>query len=162
MTRSRLAGLAIGLVFGVVISWSGMTSPDVIRGALLFESSYLFLFFASAVFTAAVGLALLRRARPRAPMTGARVTWTRERIERRHIEGAVVFGLGWGIADACPAPIFTQVGQGIAWGLFTLAGAAIGVYLYLRRSAVETEPACDPAPAPAQPRPAGASALQNA
>ena len=56
----RRAG--VGLVFGVVLSWSGMTSPDVIRSALLFEDSYLFLFFASAVATAAIGLALLRRA----------------------------------------------------------------------------------------------------
>jgi hypothetical protein len=36
-----------------------------------------------------------------------------------------------------------QVGQGIAWGLFTFAGAAIGVYLFLRRDQPETEPATD-------------------
>ena len=64
--RSRIAGAAIGLVFGITLCWSGMSSPDVIRGALLFEHSYLFLFFASAVGTAALGLALLRRRERRA------------------------------------------------------------------------------------------------
>jgi hypothetical protein len=54
---ARVAGLSVGLVFGVVLSWSGLMSPDVIRQALLFESSYLFLLFASAVLVAAVGLA---------------------------------------------------------------------------------------------------------
>ena len=128
----RAAGLAIGLVFGVVLSWSGMASPEVIRSALLFEDSYLFLFFASAVVTAAVGLRLLRRER--------RVSWTTERPERRHIVGSLVFGVGWGISDACPGPIATQIGQGIGWGLWTLAGVLIGVYLFLRRHE-ETEPA---------------------
>ncbi|MCW2994433.1 MAG: hypothetical protein JWQ18_1928 [Conexibacter sp.] len=47
-----LAGAALGVVFGIVLSWSGMASPEVIRHALLFERSYLFLMFASAVATA--------------------------------------------------------------------------------------------------------------
>jgi uncharacterized protein len=139
--RSRPLALAVGVVFGVVLSWSGMTSPDVIRGALLFEDSYLFLFFASAVATASIGLLLLRRA--------GRVTWTPERIERRHITGSFIFGIGWGVADACPGPIMTQIGQGIAWGLPLLAGVLLGVYLFVRRSE-ETEPASEPAPLAAQ------------
>ena len=36
----------------------------------------------------------------------------------------------------------TQVGQGIGWGLCTLAGIVLGVYLFQRRSE-ETEPATD-------------------
>jgi hypothetical protein len=145
--RGRIAGLAIGLVFGVVLSWSGMTSPDVIRGALLFEQSYLFLFFAAAVFTASAGTWLLRRVGFRALFTGQPVSWSQDPPARRHIVGSLIFGLGWGVADACPGPIATQVGQGIAWGLWTLAGVVIGVVLFLRRQEPETEPATDPAPA---------------
>ena len=65
--------------------------------------------------TAAIGLRLLRRER--------RVSWTTERPERRHIVGSLVFGVGWGVSDACPGPIATQIGQGIGWGLWTLAGS---------------------------------------
>jgi hypothetical protein len=140
---ARTAGLGVGLVFGVVLSWSGMTSPSVIRQALLFERSYLFLFFASAVVVAAAGLAILRRVKPRALLADGPVSWRTERPARRHIVGALVFGLGWGVADACPGPIATQVGQGIAWGLFTMVGVVIGVYLFLRRNQPETEPATD-------------------
>jgi uncharacterized membrane protein YedE/YeeE len=132
---SRVAGLGIGLVFGLVLAWSGMMDPDVIRGALLFEDSYLFLFFASAVATASIGLWLLRRS--------GRVAWTPERPERRHVTGALIFGLGWGVSNACPGPIATQLGQGIGWAAWTMAGVLLGVYLFLRRSE-ETEPACDP------------------
>lgn len=147
---SRVAGLGVGLVFGVVLAWSGMTSPNVIRQALLFERSYLFLFFASAVLVAAGGLALLRRMRPRALLTGTTVQWTPEQPARRHIVGSTVFGLGWGIADACPGPIATQLGQGIAWGLCTFAGVVIGVYLYLHHNQPESEPATDAPPIFAQ------------
>jgi uncharacterized protein len=140
---ARVAGLVVGLVFGVVLAWSGLAAPDVIREALLFESSYLYLLFASAVLVAAACLALLRRREARALLTRAPIDWTPERPGRRHIAGAAIFGLGWGIADACPGPIANQVGQGIAWALFTCVGAAIGVYLFLRRDQPETEPATD-------------------
>lgn len=141
--RTRGAGLIVGLVFGVVLAWSGMTSPVVIRQALLFQRAYLFLFFASAVLVAAVGLALVRRFRSRALLTPVEIGWPRERPARRHILGSLLFGLGWGLTDACPGPIATQVGQGIAWGLFTFAGVAIGVFWFLRMGQRETEPATD-------------------
>jgi uncharacterized membrane protein YedE/YeeE len=139
--RQRVAGGLIGVVFGLTLCWSGMSSPAVIREGLLFEGSYLFLMFGSAVATAAIGLQLLRWKR------GA--SWTTERPERRHVVGSLLFGLGWGVADACPGPIATQVGQGITWGLFTMVGVVAGVYLFLRRGATETEPAADAVPAAA-------------
>jgi ABC-type antimicrobial peptide transport system permease subunit len=61
--RARTAGALVGVVFGVALSWSVMTSPNVIRQALLFEKSYLFLLFASAVLTAFVGQRVLLASR---------------------------------------------------------------------------------------------------
>jgi uncharacterized protein len=153
--RSRLAGGAIGLVFGLVLVWSGMSNPAVIQEALLFQNGYLYLFFASAVAVAAVGLQLVRRRERRALLTGVPVTWTPERPGRRHVVGSLIFGVGWGVADACPGPILAQVGQGVPWALLTLVGALVGVYVYLRRTAVETEPATDPAGVPAPATAAG-------
>ena len=137
------------MVFGVMLCWSGMSSPVVIRQALLFERSYLFLMFASAVATALIGAQILRRRKARALFTGEPVGWNAEPVARRHIVGSVIFGLGWGIADACPGPIATQVGQGIGWSLFTATGVVFGVWLFLRRGARETEPATDKLPAEA-------------
>ena len=149
--RSLLAGGCVGLVFGVVLCWSGMSDPNVIREALLFEDSYLFLMFASAVLTAGAGLRLLSRRERRAVLTGERITCPRERPGRRHVVGSLLFGSGWALAAACPGPILTQVGQGVPWALFTLVGMAAGVYAFLRRGAAETEP---PSDAAAQPAPA--------
>lgn len=138
--RARAAGLGIGLVFGVVLAWSGMTSPVIIRQALLFQRAYLFLFFASAVLVAAVGVAVAERLRLRSLFIGTTVAAVRELPKRRHIVGSLVFGLGWAISDACPGPIATQIGQGIGWAVFTLTGVVIGVYAYLKRQQPETEP----------------------
>jgi uncharacterized protein len=135
----RFAGLLIGLVFGVTLSWAGMSSPDVIRDALLFHHGYLFFMFASAVATAAIGQALLAR------RAGASLSFPRERVQRRHVVGSLLFGVGWGVADACPGPIATQIGQGVPWAVFTFAGALGGVWWFLRAGARETEPAGDAA-----------------
>jgi uncharacterized membrane protein YedE/YeeE len=129
----RRAGLAIGLVFGVVLCWTGMSDPDVIRGALLLEESYLFLFFASAVAVASVGVWLLRRRSARALLTGERIGWEPQPPQRRHVVGSVLFGTGWAVAGSCPGPIATQLGQGIAWSLFTGAGMVAGIWWFLRR-----------------------------
>jgi uncharacterized protein len=137
----RIAGALVGVVFGVTLCWTGLSSPDVLREGLLFQNSYLYLFFGSAVLTSAIGLRLVRGRR--APLTGERVDWRQPRIEPRHIYGSVIFGVGWGIADACPGPIATQLGQGIWWSVFTLAGTLIGVRLFLRRQE-DTEPAAEP------------------
>jgi uncharacterized membrane protein YedE/YeeE len=150
---ARIGGLMIGVVFGVVLCWSGLSSPDVIREALLFEDSYLFLFFAAAVLVATTGVRLLRRLRARALLTGAPIAWTPQRLERRHVAGSVIFGVGWGVANVCPGPILTHIGQGIPWAVFTFAGAVGGVYLFLRRSE-DSEPAAD---APTAARPLAAS-----
>ena len=136
----RAVGAAIGIVFGATLSWTGLTSPDVLRHGLLFENSYLYLFFASAVLTSFVGLRLVRGRR--APLTGQKVAWVTQKVERRHVVGSLVFGLGWGIADACPGPIATQLGQGIWWSVFTLAGVFLGVRIFLRRRE-DTEPATE-------------------
>ena len=132
---TRVAGLIIGIVFGVTLSWSGMTSPEVIREGLLFQSTYLFFFFGGAMVTAMGGLYLLKRKSPRALLTGERVQWETIKPERRHVIGSLLFGVGWGLSDACPGPIATQLGQGIVWGVPTCIGLVTGIVVFRRMQA---------------------------
>ena len=148
---TRAAGLLIGIVFGAMICWTGMINPDVILGALTFQSSYLFLFMGSAVGTGALGLFILRKRAPRAVLVDATVAWEDDPPARRHVTGSLLFGVGWGIACVCPGPILAQLGEGIPWALYSFAGAVVGVFIYLRRGSAETEPAGDHAAAQSAP-----------
>jgi hypothetical protein len=131
--RTRAAAGVVGLVFGVTLCWTGLTSPVVLRDGLLFHSAYLYLFFASAVITAFAGLRLLRVRRTRALLTGEPVRWSPVKPARPHVVGALLFGVGWAVADACPGPIATQLGQGVWWSLATIVGLTIGLRLAARR-----------------------------
>jgi uncharacterized protein len=131
--RVRLAAALFGAAFGFLISWGQFSDPDRIRDMLLLRDPYLYLMMFSAIAVAFAGTWLLRRRHARALLTGEPLSVERTRPERRHIVGAAIFGLGWAIADSCPAPIAAQLTQGVLWSLFTIAGVTIGVLAYLRR-----------------------------
>src|SRR5258708_34008540 len=120
--RGRVAGAVIGVIFGLMLCWSGMSNPLVIRQALLFEKSYLYLFMFSAIATATVGLRLLRLRERRALLVDSPLTWTPDRPARRHVVGSLMFGVGWGVADARPGPLAPPAGQRIGWAQVTLVG----------------------------------------
>ena len=131
--RVRAAACGFGVAFGFLISWGQFSDPDRIRDMLLLKDAYLYLMMFSAIAVAGAGTVLLRRRRARAVLTGEPITVERTRPERRHIVGAAVFGLGWAVADSCPAPIAAQLTQGVVWSLFSIGGIFLGVELFLRR-----------------------------
>ena len=132
MARVRFTAAAFGAVFGFILAWTHMTDPDAIRRMLLLEDAYLYLVMFSAIGTAFLGVRILRRLRLRAVVTGRPIAWTVTRPERRHVEGSLVFGAGWGLSSSCPGPIAAQLGQGMAWSAATIAGVVIGIVLYGR------------------------------
>jgi uncharacterized protein len=131
--RVRLAAALFGAGFGFLISWGQFSDPDRIRDMLLLRDPYLYLMMFSAIAVAFVGTSLVRRRHARALLTGEPLSVERTRPERRHIVGAAIFGLGWAIADSCPAPIAAQLTQGVWWSLLTITGIVIGVLVFLRR-----------------------------
>src|SRR3954451_6659200 len=131
--RVRLAACLFGGLFGFLISWGQFTDPDRIRDMLLLNDAYLYLMMFSAIAVAGTGTLLLRRRRTRALLTGETIWVERTRPERRHVVGAAIFGVGWAVADSCPAPIAAQLTQGVWWSVFTIAGIFIGGELSLRR-----------------------------
>jgi len=135
----------------VTLSWTGLTSPNVIRDALLFKSAYLFLFLSGPRSRPPfVGLRILRARAERALLVDRPVGWKVPSPQRHHIVGGMLFGTGWAIADACPGPIATQLGQGIWWSVFTIAGLVTGIAIYLRGQRAAA-PVTEPSAATTQP-----------
>ena len=96
----RWSALGVGLVFGFLLTASGLGDYDTIHDGLLLRDPYIFLMMASAMAVAFAGLAVLRRI-GRTRYAG-RLALPHHRIERRHIYGGVVFGLGFGVGATCP------------------------------------------------------------
>jgi uncharacterized membrane protein YedE/YeeE len=125
--RLRLAALVLGVVSGFVFSWARMTDPATFHQMLSLESSRIYLLMGAAVAVAFVGARLLRGRRTL--LTGEPIGWTAARPTRSHILGSVLFGIGWGVSEACPGPIAAQLGAGRVLAVAVAAGVLVGVKL---------------------------------
>lgn len=148
--RTAAAAAALGVLFGLAISWVHATDPDTIRRMLLLDDLYLYGVLGTSTAVAFVGMRLLRSLRVRALVTGEKLSWETTRPERRHVVGSAIFGIGWGIANTCPGPVAAQLGQGALWSLLTIAGIVIGVRLRQLQTArrVAETPAAQLSPIP--------------
>ena len=123
--KLRLCALGLGIVTGFVFAWARLTDPDTFRHMLSLDSPRIYLLMAAAVTVAFAGATVLRGRR--ALLTGEAIDWTRARPTRRHLLGSILFGIGWGITDACPGPIAAQLGAGRALAVAVAAGIVVGV-----------------------------------
>jgi uncharacterized protein len=51
-------------------------------------------------------------------------------IDTKLILGAMLFGVGWGIAGICPAPAFTLIGIGAYQALYFIAAMLMGILIH--------------------------------
>ncbi len=131
---SWLAALACGALFGAGLAWSGMTNPARVAGFLDVAGAWdptLALVMGAALAVAAPGFALAaRRARPL--LAGAFHLPTRTRIDGRLLGGALIFGVGWGLAGLCPGPALAGLVTGSPGVLVFVAAMLAGQWLAWR------------------------------
>jgi uncharacterized membrane protein YedE/YeeE len=134
---TRLVATAFGGGFGFVLAWAQLTDPERIRQMLLLEDAHYYLMMATALAVGTLGTRVLRARRTRSLVTRELVNVEHSALERRHVTGSILFGLGWAVTNACPGPIAAQLGQGLWWGLLTLLGFLIGARLQVELSPAE-------------------------
>src|SRR5919204_2429345 len=125
--RLRLFALALGIVTGFVFAWARLTDPNSFHRMLSLDSPRVYLLMGAAVTVAFAGARLLRGRRTL--LTRERIEWRTARPTRSHLVGSVLFGIGWGITDACPGPTAAQLGGGRLLALAVAAGIGVGVRL---------------------------------
>ena len=99
--------------------------------------------------TASLGLHVLRRGR-RAVLTGAPIgVGARASPSAATSSAACSSGSAGASRARARVPIATQLGMGVPWAVVIGLGTVLpGVWLHLRRSGADTEPACDVAQSP--------------
>ena len=131
MTRS-ISALICGLIFGVGLAVSGMVNPAKVLGFLDITGQWdpsLSLVMGGGLAVFAIGFPLTqRRARPF--FADAFQVPTRRDIDPRLVGGAVLFGIGWGLAGLCPGPALTGLAFGLTKIYFFVAAMIAGSLTY--------------------------------
>jgi uncharacterized membrane protein YedE/YeeE len=138
--RSPLAGFIAGLVFGIGLALGGMTDPSIVLAFLDITGAWnpqLMFVMAGGVAVTFVGYRMAAR-RP-APLWDERFfTPTATRIDAPLIGGAVLFGIGWGLAGYCPGPAIASLGGpygGVAAFVVAMLAGMIAVRMIRRPGA---------------------------
>jgi uncharacterized membrane protein YedE/YeeE len=121
-----LAALLAGLVFGLGLVASAMVDPAKVLGFLDVAGDWdpsLVLVMAGAIPVAALGFAWGRR-RGRPMLANAFQPPTVTSLDRPLLQGAALFGVGWGLAGYCPGPALASLALG-AWQSWVFAAAML-------------------------------------
>jgi uncharacterized membrane protein YedE/YeeE len=124
---ARWSALGVGGVFGFLLTVSGLGDYSTIHDGLLLKNPYIFGMMASAMAVAWAGLAVLRRL-GRTRFAGP-LSLPHARIERRHVYGGAIFGLGFGVGATCPGMTVAMTTTGGLYGLVVLVGLLGGLWL---------------------------------
>ena len=136
---------AAGLVFGIGLIVAGMWNPAKVLAFLDLFGRWdpsLAVVMAGAIPVAAIAHALVGRRG--ATLRGSPVELPRTRdIDRPLVLGALVFGVGWGLAGICPGPAIVLVGGGHAKGIAFAAAMIAGMLAYelVQRGRAAPQPA---------------------
>jgi uncharacterized membrane protein YedE/YeeE len=120
--------IALGAVFGFILSRAGATDYDAISGMFRLTDLHLFGVIGLAVAVSAAGFFVTRRYGLRA-LNGELVHLTQKPMTKGLAAGALLFGLGWGISGTCPGTALAQIGEGRLSGLVTFSGILLGAWV---------------------------------
>jgi len=120
-----LVVLASGALFGFGLSLSTMVQPEVVLGFLRLQDGGLMLVMGGAVLVTLLAYRLLPRLLKR-PLLGDTFHQHPSQWNRDTLQGAALFGIGWGLCGVCPGPAIAALGTGNWDLLWALGGIALG------------------------------------
>lgn len=131
LVRKLLPPLASGFLFGMGLTVSGMTDPQRVRGFLdIFGDWDPTLAFVMGGAVLVMAIAWRLQARMAKPVFGEKFSLPdRTDLDPRLLTGAVVFGMGWGVAGLCPGPAVASLALSPAHAMPFVAAMLAGMLL---------------------------------
>lgn len=117
-----LFGLAVGVVFGYILTRTGITKYPRVMGMLLLKDFKILKFMLTAVISSMIlfhlfgSLGLLE-------LSPKGLDWGK-------LVGGLLFGTGMGILGYCPGTMAARIGEGKKESIFALFGMALGIFVY--------------------------------
>jgi uncharacterized protein len=125
-----LAYLIVGIFFGITMYKSEAASWFRIYEMFQFHAFHMYGIIGSALALGVAGIFIIKKYNIKA-LGGKDILFTPKQPSiKRYLYGGTIFGLGWGLAGACPGPIFTLIGSGYLSLIVVLASAFLGTYVY--------------------------------
>lgn len=122
--------IAVGFLFGIVLTKSEAVSWYRIYEMFQFQSFHMYGIIAVAICTGFIGIQIIKKfAIPDFKSRPIEIK-DKEKGSFRYWVGGLFFGLGWALVGACPGPIFILIGAGFLPVILILLGALIGTLLY--------------------------------
>ena len=112
--KANLAALAAGILFGMGLMLSGMTDPGEVLGFLDWAGVWspdLIGVLCSAVLVSLIGFQIARRME-RPWFEAEFPALPKKSVDRPLLVGAMLFGVGWGLAGYCPGPALAGLALG--------------------------------------------------
>lgn len=126
------SALAVGVLFGLGLTISGMINPAKIIAFLDVAGAWdpsLLVVMATALVVSFVGYRIVL-ARTKPFFEPSFQVPTKTRIDRPLLAGSALFGVGWGLSGLCPGPAIAAIGLGAAPVFAFLAAMALGMLIH--------------------------------
>ncbi|HET8839540.1 MAG TPA: DUF6691 family protein [Flavobacteriaceae bacterium] len=122
--------LLIGTAFGIIMFKSEAASWFRIFEMFQFQSFHMYGIIGLALLLGVFGVQFIKRKNIKS-FSGEKIDFApKKKSFARYMYGGIIFGLGWGLAGACPGPIYVLIGAGYLPVFVVLIGALLGTFVY--------------------------------
>lgn len=122
--------LIIGILFGIVLTKSEAVSWYRIYEMFKFQSFHMYGIIGTAVSASMIFMYLFKKGILKDYKGHLIIVAKKKHGLFKTLIGGTIFGLGWALAGACPAPLFVLIGHGIIPIIIVLLGAILGAFIY--------------------------------
>lgn len=125
--------LSLGTFFGFVLVKAEVISWFRIQEMFRFESFHMYGIIGLAILVGLISIQLITRFKIK-DISGQPIEIKPKdpTLVKRYVIGGSMFGLGWAMLGACPAPLFILLGSGVTVIIIPIAAAVAGTWIYGR------------------------------
>ncbi len=117
-----LFGLAVGFIFGIILTKTGVTKYPRVMGMLLLKDFKILKFMLTAVTSSMILFYLLG--------DFGLLKVVPKNLDWGKLVGGLIFGTGMGILGYCPGTMAARIGEGKKDSILALFGTALGIFIY--------------------------------
>ena len=122
--------ILVGILLGFILYKSEAVSWFRIYEMFRFQSFHMFGIIGSAVVSGIIIVQIIKRKKVKNVVGKEIIIKDKAKTYPRYLIGGFIFGIGWALAGACPAPMFILLGAGNTVFIVYLVAAMTGTFVY--------------------------------